>query len=269
MYTVLLAVSAGLVTGLLLAFFSDFGYGWSTFFGVLALGAGQIGMGFFFQRKVKAIMLHVQSILVDGQKRLQAKTARWQMRPPASLKEAQNEIARDQKVFALEALAVVEELRRYVRWVPFMARQIATAQFQLRWMIRDFKAVDALMPKALFFEPVMSAMKLARMYATDAARADMEKVYTKAVARLRYNQNELLAATWSWILLKRGETDDAFKALNAALKKSDSPVLKANRDHLANNRPSHFSNAGLGENWYQLFLEEPKVRAPRQRMSWR
>ena len=38
---------------------------------------------------------------------------------------------------------------------------------------------------------------------------------------------------------------------------------------LANNRVAHFSNAGLGEQWYALMLEEPKVRQQRPRMQWR
>jgi hypothetical protein len=36
-----------------------------------------------------------------------------------------------------------------------------------------------------------------------------------------------------------------------------------------NNRPAHFSNSGLGEQWYSLLLEEPKVRMQRQRQAFR
>ena len=269
MLTVVIAVLAGLAAGFGLAYNDVLGYGWSSFCGVLAFGVVQFGLGFYLQRKVKAAMGAVQAVLVDGQKRLQAKTARWQMRPPGSLKEAQNEIARDQRAFVMEALALTEPLKRFALWVPLMSRQIATAQFQLRWMIKDFKAVDELMPKALFLDPTSTAMRLARMHMTGKPAADMEKVYRKGCARLKYNQNVLLAATWSWILLKRGDADGAFKALNAALKNSDNETLKMNREHLANNRLAHFSNAGLGDQWYALLLEEPKIRMQRQRMQWR
>ena len=94
-------------------------------------------------------------------------------------------------------------------------------------------------------------------------------MYLEGVARLKYNQNVLLAAAWSWILVKRGDVDGAFKALNAALKNSDNETLKANREHLANNRVAHFSNAGLGDQWYALHLEEPKMRARQQRSVYR
>ena len=69
--------------------------------------------------------------------------------------------------------------------------------------------------------------------------------------------------------MQRKDIDGAFKALNRALEKSDNETLKSNREHLANNRVAHFTNAGLGEQWYALLLEEPKIRPQRQRMQWR
>ena len=204
-----------------------------------------------------------------GQKALQAKMQRWQVRPPGSPQAAQNEIARDQRKFVEAALALTETLHRFDRWVPMMPRQIATAQFQLYWMIKDFKKVDELMPKALFFDPTMTAMKLARMYMTNQPVEEMAKVYAKATRRLRYNQNVLLAAAWSWILIQKKDVDGAFKALNAALEKSDNETLKANRDHLANNRVAHFSNTALGDQWYALLLEEPRIHQQRMRPQWR
>ena len=63
--------------------------------------------------------------------------------------------------------------------------------------------------------------------------------------------------------------DEAFKALTAALRKSDDAVLKTNREHLMNNRVSHFSNSALGERWYSLMLEEPKIRMQRPRQVYR
>ena len=269
MISFLIAISFGLATGLGCYFGDVVGYGWSIFFGVLGFGVVQFGTGFFLQRKVKAGMEAVQRILLNGQKQLQAKMRRWQMKPPGSLQAAQLEIERDQRVFVRAALEAVEPLHRFDLWVPMMRRQIATVQFQLYWMIKDWKKVDELMPKAMFLDPVASAMKLARFQVLGRPTAEMEKVYAKAVRRLRYNQNVLLAATWSWILVKRGELDLAFKALNAALKNSDDATLKSNRDALANNRPQQFSNSGLGDQWYALQLEEPRMRQRRQRMQWR
>ena len=228
-----------------------------------------MSIGLYLQRKVKAGMKAVEQTLLAGQKELQAKTQRWQMRPPGSIQAAQNEIARDQRKFVEAALALTEPLHRFDRWVPMMKRQIATAQFQLYWMIKEYRKCDALMDKVLFVEPTMYAMKMARLYTLDRPTDEIRKVYEKASKRLRYNQNVLIAAAWTWILVKRNEIDAAFKALNEALRNSDNDTLKANRDALANNRIAHFSNSGIGDTWWALGLEEPKVKMQRQRMQWR
>ena len=269
MLSVVISVLVGVGVGLGLGLTGTLGYGWSTFCGVLAFGGAQFVMGRIIQKRVKAAMETVQAVLLDGQKKLQAKMARWQMRPPGSIQAMQAEVARDQRGFVLEALARTEDLRQFTPWVPMMTRQIATAQFQLFWMIKEFKKVDELMPKALFLDPTMTAMKLARMYMLDKPTEEITKVYEKGVRRLRYNQNVMLAATYSWILVQRKDIDGAFKALNKALEKSDNETLKANRDHLANNRVAHFTNTALGEQWYAMLLEEPKIRQQRQRMQWR
>ena len=245
------------------------GYGWSTFWGVVSFGVMNAIVGHMINKRVKAAMGAVQNILMSGQKQLQAKIARWQMRPPGSLQAAQDEIARDQRAFVKEAVEQTEPLHRFDLWVPLMKRQIATAQFQLYWMLKDFKKVDELMEKAFFMDPTMSAMRLARMYMLDKPSAEIGKVYEKAVRRVRYNQNVLLAAAYSWMLVKRNEIDDAFKVLTHALEKSDNETLKANRELLANNRVAHFTNTALGDQWYALLLEEPKVHQQRPRQQWR
>ncbi len=136
-------------------------------------------------------------------------------------------------------------------------------------MIPDSRKCDVLMGKALFVEPTMYAMTMARLYSQGKPTDEIRKVYEKGSRRLRYNQNVLIAATWTWILVQRNEIDAAFKALTEALKNSDNATLKANREALANNKIAHFSNSGIGDTWWAIGLEEPKIKAPRQRMQWR
>ena len=247
----------------------DFGMGWSVFVGLLTFGGFQFAVGFRLQKKVKAEMSKVQGILEAGQKRLQQKMQRWQIRPPGSIQAAQKEIADDTRVFVKEALAATEGLAKFKYWVPMIEKQMATAQLQLNWMIRDFKKVDELMPKAMFLDPNSVAIKLARQQMRGESLEVMEKTYRKGVGRLKYNQNVLLAAAWSWILVKRDKVDDAFKALTEALKNSDNEVLRRNHECLMNNRVAHFSNSGLGDQWYSLLLEEPKVKMQRPRSVYR
>ena len=251
-------------------YFTDtMGMGWSITFGVLAFGVLQALAGLVIQKKVKAEMERVQGILMAGQKRLQAKMQRWQLRPPGSIQAAQREIFEDTKVFVKEALAATGSLSKFRGWVPMIERQQATAQLQLNWMIKEFKLVDKLMPKALLLDPTMACIKMARMYMLDRPTAEIKKVYAKGVGRVKYNGNVLLAATMSWIELKRGDGDAAFKTLTEALRKSDNEVLKFNHEQLMNNRPAHFTNSRLGDQWYSLYLEEPKVHMQHQRSVYR
>ena len=129
--------------------------------------------------------------------------------------------------------------------------------------------MDELLPKAFVAGPEMTAMKLARMQMRGEPVEAIRKVYDKAAKRARYNGNVLADACFSWILVKRGLADEAFKTLTEALKNSDNETLKQNHEILMNNRVAHFSNAGLGDMWYSLMLEEPKVRMQRPRSVYR
>ena len=269
MITLIIAIAVGGGSFAAMYWAADWGIGWSIFMGFVGFGVFQGVVGFMIQKRVKRDMESVQRILLNGQKQLQTKMQRWQLRPPGSIQAAQAEIFADTKVFVKEALAQTETLRKYRPWVPMMERQIATAQLQLNWMIKDFKTVDALMPKALCIDPTMSAIKMARMYMLDKSVAEIEKVYAKAVRRVRYNGNVLLAATMSWIQVQKSDVDGAFRTLTEALKNSDNATLKQNHETLMNNRVAHFTNSGLGDQWYSLMLEEPKVHAQRQRSVYR
>lgn len=264
MLTIITALIASLGIFFIGRNFFEMGNGWSLTFAAISYAIFQAGLGYLVQRKVKRVMDKVQMILTEGQKKLQQKTQRWQMRPPSSIQAAQKEIAADTKVFVKEALIATEELKKFRLFVPMIDRQLASAQFQLNWMIKEFKVVDKLMPKIMLIDPTMCAMKMARLYMTDATTAEIKKIYDKSSRRLRYNQNVLLAATMSWIEVKRGDVDAAFKTLTQALKSSDNETLKRNHTELMNNRVAHFSNSGVGDQWYSLYLEEPKIRAQRQ-----
>ena len=269
MITLLIAIAVASGVFSVFHFAVGLGLGWSITLGVVSFIAFQVIVGLQLRKRVMRDMERVQAILLDGQKKIQAKTQAWQWRPPSSVAAAQKEIFADTKVFVKEALAQTETLRRYRLWVPMIDRQIATAQLQLNWMVKDFKRVDELMPKALMMDPAMVAMKLARLQMLNAPTAEIAKAYEKGVRRFKYNQAVLPAACYTWILVKRGETDAAFKALTAALKNSDNEVLKANHVHLMNDRPAHFTNSGLGDQWYSLMLEEPKIKTQRQRSVYR
>lgn len=269
MITLAIALVVGAGVFSLSYFAGDVSAGWSALFGVLGFGVAQAGLGFVVQRRVKRVMDKVQATMLDGQKKLQAKIQHWQIRPPGSMKAAQKEMFEDTRVFVKAALKQTKELSKFRYVIPMIDRQQATAELQLNWMIKEFKAVDELLPKALYLDPTLTAIKMARMYMLDRPMEEIRKVYDKAVRRLKYNQNVILAAAWSWMLVQKGDTDGAFKALTQALKSSDDQTLKANHATLMNNCPGHFSNSALADRWYALYLEEPRYRNQRQHQTYR
>jgi len=264
-------VALGLACGAFSAahFAAGWGIGWSIGTSLLAFVVFQFVFGYFMRKRITADMARVQDILVEGQKKMQTKMQRWQVRPPGSRQAAQKELEADTRAFVKAALDQTESLKKYRLWVPMIDRQMATAQVQLNWMIKEFKKVDELMPKVIMADPTLTAMKMARMQMLDAPLEEITKVYEKGTRRLRYNQNALLAACYTWILVKREKVDEAFKALTEALKNSDNDTLKRNHEALMNNRVAHFNNSGLGDQWYALHLEEPRVRTQRQHQTFR
>ena len=269
MITIIIAVAASCGVYSALHYAADWSILWSVVSAVGAFAIFQIFFSLFIRKKIMAEMQSVQMILAEGQKKIQAKVQRWQLRPPGSIQAAQKEIADDMRVFVKAALDATEGLSKYRLFVPMIERQKATAQFQLNWMIKDFAKCDALMPKIIMADPTLAAMKMARMYMLKKPIEEITAVYNKAARRVRYNQNVLLAACYTWILVKSEKIDEAFKAITEALKSSDNATLKSNHELLMNNRSAHFSNSGLGDQWYQLHLEEPKVKMQRQRSVYR
>ena len=127
--------------------------------------------------------------------------------------------------------------------------------------------VDALLPKCVFFDPQTVAMKMVRMYRKNDP--GLEKFFRKKGARLRKDACVLPVCLYAWILLKQGRNEEALKVLVDAKKKTSDETLIRNWEALANGRPKQFSNAGLGDMWYALGLEEPKMPRVQQQYRFR
>ena len=128
-------------------------------------------------------------------------------------------------------------------------------------MLKDFKKVDDYAQGA-GDDPMMAAIKCAHAHAgAEGGHGGLKK----QTRRLRYGQGALLYALYAWILVQNQDIDGAHKVLIEAGEKMENETLKRNREHLANNRIGQFSNAGLGDEWYALHLEQPKIKMQRQR----
>lgn len=266
MLTMMLALLCGVLAGGAVAYVSEPHWAWSLAWGLLVAIVALLGLGWLMRKRIQREMDAVQSILLEGQKKLQHKVGQWQTRPPGSVKQAQKELERDQNRFLEQALRETSRLERFFRWSPMLKRQVATLRMQLHYQRRDYAAVDRLLPQCLMLEPVTMAMKLAQMHRRDASPDDLDKAFRKCKRRLRYGQGALLYALYAWILVHRQQVEQAYKLLVEASERMSDDRIVRNRDHLANNRTKQFSNAGFGDEWYALGLEMPKVQTQRQRM---
>lgn len=263
MRTILLSLLLGALTSFCLHRADLLGPFGSILAGLPVAVAGYVVAAWRLRRALERPMNRVQEIMLAGQKQLQNQVQQLQSRPTGNPKQMMQKLEVFQKDLIRKALAETAALEPFQPWVPLLSRQIATLRMQFHYQLQEFDQVDALLPKCLLIEPISMAMRLARMYSRNLELPEIRKAFDRGVARLKYNQSALLYALMAWILLRRQQEEDAHTLLVEACKNNENETLKRNRDRLANNKPRAFSNAGLGDEWYTLFLEQPKIATRR------
>ena len=261
MYTLILSGILGVALMLGLGLTDVSAWGWAVFFGIISFMACNTIVGLLLKKRIKSLMDVMQGTLMTGQKQMQEKMNSWRFRPPGSPKQAQIEMQKMQHVAIEKALALSGAFEPYYKWVPLLKRQVATQRMQLHYQDRNFAEVDRLLPKCLFMDPVTMAMGLARKYANKDPKLD--EFFEKNVRKLRYGQGAVLYGLYAWIAVKRDNLDAAINVLLRATRKMENETLKRNIEVLQNNKPKQFSLAGLGDEWYALGLEEPRIKMQR------
>lgn len=240
---------------------SQFG-NWKFLWTALVFLALQVIVGLLLRKHIMAVQQRIQSVIMDGQTKLNAKMNHMQQRGSANVKVMQKILETEQTKFIQEALTMTTELEQFNKWSVMMGKQIATMRMQFHFQLKNYTEVDTLMPKALYLDPMIYGMKLARLYKQDDLKG-LEKTYLKGSRRFKGDKSTIIYAAYSWAMVKKGNVDEAVKALNEAVKKNSNEVLLNNLNFLKNGKIKQFSNAGLGDMWYTLYLEEPKQKAVR------
>lgn len=221
-------------------------------------------IGWIVRKKITAVQNELQEKLVNGQKQMNRKIQMFQTKPGGNIKQIQRQLETDQKALITEALAFTRRFEPFKKWSLLMGRQIATMRLQFNYQLKDFAAADKLLATAGLFtgpmlmEPLVIAMKMARQY-TNGDAAGAEKTFKRHVTWFRGNRGTLLYALMSWIYMQQGESEKARMLLVKAKDITSDETLAANWELLANNKDKQFSNAGLGEEWYSLYLETPPL----------
>ncbi len=264
MLTMLCALAAGTVVWLGTVYGLQLTPGWGTFLGILVMLAVQVSISLIVRRKTTQINLRIQGIMLDVQKKLEAKQQQF-MRRPMDPKQMMQQFVREQNAGLERAIAACEEFRGLYKWSFLMERQINTMKMAFNYQLRRYDEADRLMEKSLLLDPQSISMKMARMYKRNEAGID--RFFRKKCRRLKGKNCILPYSLYAWILIRQEKPEEAFKVMTEAKKRVENDVIVQNWEALANKRPKSFSNAGLGEMWYALALEEPKM--PKQQYRYR
>ncbi len=231
---------------------------WTIINAAAAFAVCWIGIGLFIRHKINKVNGLIQNKMGEAQKKINRKLQMFQNRPGTNVKSVQKTLEKDQNEAIHDALKTTSQIDRYFKWNFLLKKQITTMRMMFYYQMKDFKKVDELLPGCMFLDPRATAFKMARMY--KRKNGDIDKLFAKKCKRLKGENAALLYGLYSWILVKNDEADKALKLLTAACKKIDYPTIIENREKLANGKIKQFSNSGLGELWYSLYLEEPKVK---------
>jgi len=219
----------------------------------------QIGLTLLIRRKITALMTGIQTRITERTEALKRKYEMLGSRG-GSYRMLMDQARRDQDVMLNEALESTKAMDRYCRWSLLLDRQINAVRIQFLYQLKKFEEVDALLPKALMGDPMLVCMKMCRQFKL-GQEGELAKTYNKYRKKFKANST-LIYATYAWMMIRKKQTDIALKALVDGKAGTDDEVLAQNWEHIANGRPGSFSNAGLGEAWYALLLEEPKQPKP-------
>ncbi|MGC6425214.1 MAG: hypothetical protein ACON4O_09540 [Lentimonas sp.] len=241
---------------------SQFREGTTIFFSVAGFFGTFFLIGFLVRKKMAGAQRALQESMEAGQRRMQWKVQQFQSKPGGSLKQIQQQLEKDQKALLREGLELTKGLEPFRKWSLLTGRQIATMRFQFHYQLKEFDKADEILTTCGIFrgpmmiEPMAVAMRMARCFKNDDL-AGAEKIFKRKIRWFRGDRGTLLYGLMSWIYLQIGEPDEARSVLLKAKEATGNDTFKKNWEHLSNNREKSFSNAGLGEQWYSLYLENP------------
>jgi len=259
------AIVATALAGALMT--SQVSTGATVFWSILGFFGTFFLVGFLVRKKMSKVQGELQESMQTAQRRMQRKVQQFQNKPGGNVKQMQRQLEMDQKAMLKEGLEFTKRLEPFRKWSLLTGRQIATMRFQFHYQLKEFDQVDEILASSGFLrgpmmmDPMAAAMRMARCYKNDDL-AGAERVFKRRIRWTWGDRGTLLYGLMSWIYVKVDKPDEARRVLLKAKEATGADTFKRNWEHLSNDRVKSFSNAGLGDQWYSLYLENPP--APKQ-----
>lgn len=266
MLAIIISLGIGAAAGIIL-FWIGFGPAMYITIGFLLFALLQVLTGLLIRKLVKKYTKEIQDVISGAQTKLNKKIQFFQQKPQGGIKTMQKLLEKDQQGFIREALDATKRFEKLYPWNVLLRKQVYTMRMQFYYQLKEFNKVDELIPKSLYMEPMSISMKMARLY--KKGDDSYKQIFYKKAKKFKNENGVILYALYSWILVKNGNIEEAIKVLQKGKEKTGSEVLERNLEHLVNGREKRFSNAEIGDVWYSLYLEEPKVQKPKQQMVYR
>lgn len=261
MFAIITAIIVGVGTGFLI--YNEAGTGWGITAGAIAFMIIYILTGLIVLIKVKKLNQAIQKLMQTASNKLNRRMQQLQMKPQGGVKAMQKILAKEQNKTLAEAIEMTKAAEPLFHWNLMLKKQILTMRMMFYYQMKNFDKVDALLPKCMVLsDPRALSMKIARQFVNKDSDLD---VSIKKLKRFKGDTAALLYGLVSWVLVKQGRVDEAIKLLVEARSKCDNEVISKNWEVLVNGNVKKFSNVGFGDEWYALYLEEPKVKTKKAR----
>jgi hypothetical protein len=238
--------------------------GTSVFLSLAGFTTSFLLVGFLVRKKMAPAQNALQESMQSAQKRMQWKVQQFQTKPGGNVKHLQRQLEADQQAMCKQGLELTDGLEPFRKWSLLTGRQIATMRLQFYYQLKDFAKADEILASCgflrgpLMMDPMAVAMRMARCYKNDDL-AGAKRIFKRKIKWFRRDRGTLLYGLMSWIHVQKDEIDEARRILLKAQEATGNDLFTKNWDHLSNDRVKKFSNAGLGEQWYGLYLENPPV----------
>ncbi|MBR2365309.1 MAG: hypothetical protein IKA79_08905 [Lentisphaeria bacterium] len=269
MLTFLCGVVLAAILYTVIVFSAGLSWVWGIVFAVLGLICVNITVALILKGITGKINNKIQQIMLDTRHKMEVMQNQFMRRPGGNQKQMMSSFERLQNQGLRQALEACDDFNKLNKWSPLLSKQTNAMRAMFSFQLKEYDKTDEYLKKALLMDPQTISIKLVRMYKTNAPFEEMAKFYKKKCASIKGENCILPVALYSWILMKMDKKDEAFKVLSDAKKKTDNEVIVSNWEALANDKAKSFSNAGLGELWYAMGLEEMKMPKVRQQYQYR
>lgn len=265
MLTLLFGLLTGTAVYFILVSYTEVGTPSAVVAAVLSMFLFQLAVMLVLRKVSARINAKLQTIMQETAAKLQSMQNQFMRRPIGSQKMMMQMLEKEQNAGLNRLIEALDQYKPLYLWNLLMKKQVNTMRMIFLFQMKRFDEADALMDKCVFFDAQSVCVRMARMYKRNESPEAIDRFFRKKAAKFKGENAVLPRSLYAWILVKQNRIDDAVKVLaDAKARTSDNEVIVKNWELLVNGKVKHFSNSGLGEAWYALMLEEPKVARIRQ-----